>query len=184
MMLRHLDVSALRLNYIDTGMILSFSPIIIIIFFLDSMVMCLSKPLDEMVLPGKERSWEHHKKKWFVQDESQLRTPGLLKSEFSIKSGTAVFLSPKCYLMHSGEDDNPDGVKRALKGINDETNITREEFLNSLYQNEVVKKRQIRLKRDLKKLKFSTVAETKKALNSVYYKMKVSDDFLSCSPHM
>ena len=86
--------------------------------------------------------------------------------------------------MHSGEDDNPDGVKRALKGINDETNITREEFLNSLYQNELVKKRQIRLKRDLKKLKFSTVAETKKALNSVYYKMKVSDDFLSCSPHM
>ena len=86
--------------------------------------------------------------------------------------------------MHSGEENNPDGVKRALKGINDETNITREEFLNSLYQNEVIKKRQIRLKRDLKKLKFSTVAETKKALNSVYYKMKVSDDFLSCSPHM
>ena len=149
------------------------------------MVMCLSKPLDNMVLPGKEKSWQHHKKKWFVLDlETQLREPGLLKSEFSIKSGTAVFLSPKCYLIDSGDHDNPDGIKRALKGINDETSVTREEFLDSLYQNDVVRKRQIRLKRDLKKFKFSTIAETKKALNSVYYKMKVSDDFLSCSPHM
>ena len=29
-----------------------------------------------MVLPGKERSWEHIKKKWFVLEPSQLRTPG------------------------------------------------------------------------------------------------------------
>ena len=60
MMLRHLDVYALRLNYIDT----------------DSMVMSLSKSLDEMVLPGAERSWLHHKKKWFVLNETQLREPG------------------------------------------------------------------------------------------------------------
>ena len=164
--------------------------------------MALSKPLDDMVLPGKERSWQHHKKKWFVLDtETQLREPGkqcsvfrihfftlyfsgLLKSEFCMKSGTAVFLSPKCYLLDSGDHNSADGVKRALKGINDKTKITREEFLSSLYQNKIIRKDQNRLKRDLKKFKFATVKETKKALNSVYYKMKVSDDFISCAPHL
>ena len=101
-----------------------------------------------------------------------------------MKSGTAVFLSPKCYLLDSGDHDSPDGVKRALKGINDKTKITREEFLSSLYQNKIIRKDQNRLKRDLKKFKFATVKETKKALNSVYYKMKVSDDFISCAPHL
>ena len=79
MMLRHLDVSALRLNYIDTGLNLtSFYYIrVSTIFSLDSMVLSLSKPsLDDMVLPGKERSWEYHKRKWFVLDESQIREPG------------------------------------------------------------------------------------------------------------
>ena len=39
----------------------------------------MSKTLDEMVLPGKEASWEHSKKKWFVLDlEKQLREPGML----------------------------------------------------------------------------------------------------------
>ena len=40
------------------------------------MVLSKSKSLDDMVLPGKERSWEHIKKKWFVLEPSQLRTPG------------------------------------------------------------------------------------------------------------
>ena len=41
------------------------------------MVMSLSRPsLDDMVLPGKEKSWEYQKKKWFVMDESQIREPG------------------------------------------------------------------------------------------------------------
>ena len=87
-------------------------------------------------------------------------------------------------MLDSGDHDSPDGVKRALKGINDKTKITREEFLSSLYQNKIIRKDQNRLKRDLKKFKFATVKETKKALNSVYYKMKVSDDFISCAPHL
>ena len=78
MMLRNLDVSALRLNYIDTGnFLIKSSYWNLIIFILDSMVLSLSKPsLDDMVLPGKEKSWEYHKKKWFVLDESQIREPG------------------------------------------------------------------------------------------------------------
>ena len=78
MMLRNLDVSALRLNYIDTGnFVIISSNWNVTAFILDSMVLSMSKPsLDDMVLPGKEKSWEYHKKKWFVMDESQIREPG------------------------------------------------------------------------------------------------------------
>ena len=102
-------------------------------FGLDSLVLSLSKSLDEMVLPGKEASWEHNKRKWFVLDTAtQLREPGklqvdstyiifscfslgLLKSEFAITKGTAIFLSPKCYMMDNGDPNDPKGSKRALK---------------------------------------------------------------------
>ena len=45
----------------------------------DSFCLSLSKPLDEMVLPGMESSWAENKPKWFVMDVSnidQLREPG------------------------------------------------------------------------------------------------------------
>jgi hypothetical protein len=46
----------------------------------DSFVMSLSKPLDELVLPGRESIWEAEKPKWFVMDPDcpdQQREPGL-----------------------------------------------------------------------------------------------------------
>ena len=44
------------------------------------MVISLSKDsLDDMVLPGMKKSWEYQKRKWFVMDESQIRTPGTKK---------------------------------------------------------------------------------------------------------
>ena len=62
--LENIDVSGLRLHYMDT----------------DSFVMSLSKPLDELVLPGRESIWEAEKPKWFVMDPDcpdQQREPGL-----------------------------------------------------------------------------------------------------------
>ena len=61
--LDNLDTTGFRINYMDT----------------DSMVMSLSKPLDELVLPGRESHWETHKSTWFVTDPScpdQIREPG------------------------------------------------------------------------------------------------------------
>ena len=61
--LDHLDTSAIRLHYMDT----------------DSFVMSLSKPLDELVLPGHESIWEAQKPNWFVMDPDcpdQQREPG------------------------------------------------------------------------------------------------------------
>ena len=70
-----------------------------------------------------------------------------------------------------------------IKGIHNETKITREEFLKCLYENKPIDKEQTRLRRDLTKFKFCVVKEQKKALNALYYKMKVSDDFLSVKPY-
>ena len=44
------------------------------------MVMSLSKPLDELVLPGRESIWKAQKPNWFVTDPDcpdQKREPGL-----------------------------------------------------------------------------------------------------------
>ena len=48
----NLDCSAIRLHYTDT----------------DSFVVSLSKPLDDLVLPGRESVWEREKPKWFVMN--------------------------------------------------------------------------------------------------------------------
>ena len=59
-------------------------------------------------------NWEKEKSNWFVMDPNsidQKREPGLLKEEFSIREGSAVFLSPKCYSM----SDNDQNMKTALK---------------------------------------------------------------------
>ena len=100
-----------------------------------------------------------------------------------MNSGTAVFLSPKCYLMDNGKPNDPNRVKRALKGINEKTMLNREDFLASLYQNQSIVKPQTRMKRDQKSSKIRIIEENKKSLNSVYYKMRLSEDLLSCRPH-
>ena len=107
----------------------------------------------------------------------------MLKSEFSMTSGTAVFLSPKCYLMDNGDETDKNGCKRALKGVNHSTVVSKQDFIDALYENKVVMRHQVRFKRDQKAFKMKLVEEHRRALNSIYYKMKVSDDLISCLPH-
>ena len=104
-----------------------------------------------------------------------------MKEEFSIQSGSAVFLSPKCYIM---EDQTSGATKKALKGIHSQTMITLDDFLDVLYNNNTVMRDQTRLKRNLKKFTVQLQREKKRALNSVYFKLRVSDDFITCSPHI
>ena len=99
-------------------------------------------------------------------------------------SGSAIFLSPKCYLMHNGDENDEKGTKRALKGVNHSTNVSREDFIDALYENKIAVRRQVRFKRDPKVFKTRLVEEQRRALNPIYYKMKVSDDFVTCAPHM
>ena len=105
---------------------------------------------------------------------------GLLKEEFRLDNGAGVFLSPKCYFM---EDKISGQVKKALKGINSQTNIRYENFIDTLYNNSSIMREQNRLRRHRTQYSMELQSNIKKSLNSIYYKMKVSDDFISCSPH-
>lgn len=105
---------------------------------------------------------------------------GLLKDEFSISKGSAIFLSPKCYYM---EDKTTGECKKALKGIHSQTMLQYDDFIDVLYNNSTVMRDQTRLRRNLKKFTVHLQREKKRALNSVYYKFKISSDFITCSPH-
>ena len=86
--------------------------------------------------------------------------------------------------MHNGDETDKNGMKRALKGVNHSTVVSKQDFIDALYDNKViVMRRQVRLKRDQKLFKMKLVEEDRRALNAIYYKMKVSDDFISCLPH-
>ena len=61
--IRNLDTTGFRINYMDT----------------DSIVMSLSKPLDDLVLPHRKAVWARTKSQWFVMDPKcphQKREPG------------------------------------------------------------------------------------------------------------
>ena len=81
-------------------------------------------------------------------------------------------------------DKNTGAVKKALKGIHSQTLITLDDFLGVLYNNNTVMRDQTRLKRNLKKFTVQLQREKKRALNAVYFKLRVSDDFITCSPHI
>ena len=81
------------------------------------------------------------------------------------------------------EDKATGESKRALKGINSGTDIQYEDFVDALYNNSNVMRDQNRLRRHRTQYSMELQTNNKKALNSIYYKMKVSDDFVSCSPH-
>ena len=110
----------------------------------------------------------------------ELFDSGLLKEEFRLDNGAGIFLSPKCYFM---EDTISGQVKKALKGINSGTDIRYEHFVNTLYNNSSIMREQNRLRRHRTQYSMELQSNIKKSLNSIYYKMKVSEDFVSCSPH-
>ena len=94
-------------------------------------------------------------------------------------NGRAIFLSPKCYLL---EDESTQKSKKALKGVNCETDIQFQHFVDVLYNNSKIHRQQNRLRRNQKHYAMELQSNMKKSLNSVYYKMKVSNDFVKCSP--
>lgn len=81
------------------------------------------------------------------------------------------------------EDKQSGQVKKALKGVHSQTDIEYDDFVNALYQNKNIQREQIRLQRHPKNYSMELKSNIKKTLNSVYYKMRVSEDFVNCYPH-
>ena len=88
-----------------------------------------------------------------------------------MSNGSAIFLSPKCYFM---EDRLTGERKKALKGIHCQTLLQYDDFIDVLYNNSTVMRNQTRLRRNLKNYTVQLQREKKRALNSVYYKFKIS----------
>ena len=64
--------------------------------FLDSLMLCMTRPLNELVKPELKEEWETTiYPKFFVRDENdinQVRQPGLFKAEAVVHSGSMVAL--------------------------------------------------------------------------------------------
>ena len=81
------------------------------------------------------------------------------------------------------EDKSTGKVKKALKGVHSRTLLEYEDFIDVLYNNSTVLRDQTQLRRNPKKFTVQLQRGQKRALNSVYYKFKISPDFITCSPH-
>ena len=103
----------------------------------------------------------------------------MLKQEFKITNGSFVALSNKCYHLY---DEDARVVKTALKGISRDNDISHQDFLQVLYQNRLLRRDQVRFQYSKQRDMMTMVSQKKKALNSVYTKMCVGDDFVSVQP--
>ena len=81
-------------------------------------------------------------------------------------------------------DSTSGQMKKALKGIHSETLIDSQDFIEVLYNNSNIMRDQTRFRRSLKQFTVQMHKQKKRALNSVYFKLRVSEDFLTCSPHV
>ena len=59
----------------------------------DSLAICMTAEMDDIVKPELTKEWEVVKKTWFVQNEDdayETRLPGLMKSEWKTKNGALI----------------------------------------------------------------------------------------------
>ena len=103
----------------------------------------------------------------------------MLKKEFQVDNGSFIALSSKCYHLL---DRTTLFEKKALKGIHSDSVITHQDFYNCLYHNETVTRNQVRFHYNKKLDMMTLINQNKKALNSIYTKMCVKNDFVSIEP--
>ncbi len=85
----------------------------------------------------------------------------------------------KCYNIIDRDTLN---IKRGLKGINRETLMTHEHFLESLYEHKEIRRIQNRMIFNQPRNEMDIIEQNKLALNSFYMKLYVNDDLVSISP--
>ena len=130
--------------------------------------------------PEMIESWNMKKRSWFSDGSiEQSKQPGLLKREYGCSRGKFYGLSPKCYHISDGTS-----IKRSNKGTPKHINLSEKEFENALFGFDEVKKTFSQITTNKKLGTNCTKSVTKRALNSVYLKMRVADDLISVTPLM
>ena len=59
----------------------------------DSMAICMTDSMENLVKPERRAEWEQAKSKWFVKDPNDawdLRCPGKMKLEWSTRNGSLI----------------------------------------------------------------------------------------------
>ena len=106
---------------------------------------------------------------------------GKLKLEETISHGSVVALAPKCYSLKNNDDDSS---KRALKGIKDDLTVSHDDFIEKLYECHTEQNvLQHRFMFNKKSGAIELIAQTKKALNSIYTKHHTLPNLVSIRPH-
>ena len=160
----YLQKGAFRLIYCDT----------------DSLAMSIAgTSLDDIVRPEKKREWDESiKPRWFADDTPrQQKLPGYLKKEWETSNGTMVALSAKCYMVTDGKK-----YKKSTKGTPRHINLTLEAYEKALFGGEIPKATFGQIVKDQKKGSAVTQLITKKAVNPLYLKMRVSDNLVDVYP--
>lgn len=146
----------------------------------DSLMLSLeSTDLDDLVVPEKLSDWKQNVyPKWFADETPrQQKWPGYLKSEFATKNGTMCALSSKCYLVTDGKR-----FKKSTKGTPRHINLTLNAYENALFGGEIPTATFGQLVRDRKVGGAVTKTTSKKAINPLYLKMRVSGNLVDVSP--
>ena len=89
-------------------------------------------------------------------------------------------MTSKSYLAY---DEDEDKQKRSSKGIPHRINLRLEQYRNTLYNGDperhTVTMKSLRLSREGKMARYTM---QKKGLSDLFYKMRIADDAITCSP--
>ena len=116
----HLKKDSFKIIYTDT----------------DSLSVCLTDNLDNLVKFEMKESWITLKSKWFVVDPNDpwdIRYPGKMKVEWETTTGSMIALCPKTYFAFDTETEE---FKRSSKGIQHSVKLRYKDYYNVLYEDE------------------------------------------------
>ena len=141
-------------------------------------------PLKEIPKPETAQYyWEHVHPKWFYDpekdDPEKMRQPGIFKTEFSVKNGSFIGLSSKCYSVY---DRTNDQQKKATKGISHLTPLEHQMFIDALYSDHESRTMQPRFGFCKKSSTMKLLQQNKISLNTNFTKRYVFSDRVSTEP--
>ena len=127
--------------------------------------------------------WKHVYPKWFFDAETdspdKMRKPGVFKPEFTVRNGSYVGLSSKCYSVF---DRDQGRQKKATKGISQRTPLEHQSFIDVLYGENERKTVQPRFAFCKKTNTMKLLEQTKVSLNANLTKRYVFQDRVKTEP--
>ena len=146
----------------------------------DSLALCLTDEIENLVKKDRKKIWEEGSKKWFVLDENDpwdVRFPGKMKCEWTSTTGSIICLAPKTYM---AKDEKTETFKKSAKGIQHSVILKYEDYYNALYFNEekTVENNIIKLQNG----EMSTIIGRKRGLRGEFIKAFVNSDKVTVTP--